>query len=346
MLFSFFNRKQKSASPEGSPPATGRDIVQRNTLLADAFAQGRVPCQQCKFEIPMKGLQQLRMVECPACKAVTFVPLQVGRFWLFEPLGGGGMGSVYRALCSEVPDQYFAVKVLSRIEKTKPANIHALLNEARIGKLIGDHPCLVKCVDSGCQNGEYYSAMELVEGERLDKRIDRLGRLPELQVLQIGLHILAAEQHIFKCGYLYRDLKPENIIINNDGYAILFDYGLCKPRDEALHPQDEFVSGSPYYLPPERLLGKGEDASSEIYSLGMVIYYALSGQTYFDADEVEALAKRHVSKVRLSVSSKLRGFPEDLVELLTKMIRQEPEERFQSFHEVARAIRAIQESDR
>jgi serine/threonine-protein kinase len=341
MLFSLFKRKRNSSNPSGFPGTV--DLVPQNTVLAEAFAAGKVPCQQCKFEIPMKGLQQLRMVECPVCKAVTFVPLQVGRFWLFEPLGGGGMGSVYRAMNPETLDRHYAVKVLSRIEKTKPANIHALLNEARIGKLIGDHPCLVKCVDSGCENGEYFSAMELVVGERLDKRIDRLGRLPEPQVLQIALHILAAEQHIFKCGYLYRDLKPENIIINNEGYAILFDYGLCMPREDALHPKDEFVSGSPYYLPPERLLGKGEDACSEIYSLGMVIYYALSGQTYFDASEVEALAKRHVSKVRLSVSSKLRGFPEDLVAVLTKMIRQEPEERFQSFHEVARAIRAIQE---
>ena len=318
------------------------DLARQNTRLSAAFAGGHVPCQQCSFEIPMKGLQELRMVECPACKAINFVPMQVGRFWLFEPLGGGGMGSVYRALSADTLDRHFAVKVLSRVEKTKPANIHALLNEARIGKVIGDHPCLVKCVDSGCENGEYYSAMELVEGERLDKSIDRLGRLPEQQVLQIALHILAAEQHIYKCGYLYRDLKPENIIINNEGYAILFDYGLCMPREDAMHPKDEFVSGSPYYLPPERLLGKGEDASSEIYSLGMVIYYALSGQTYFDADEVEALAKRHVSKVRLSVSSKLRDFREDLVALLTKMIRQERDERFQSFHSVARAVRAIQ----
>jgi serine/threonine protein kinase len=103
------------------------------------------------------------------------------------------------------------------------------------------------------------------------------------------------------------------------------------------------VSGSPYYLPPERLLGTGEDAYSEIYSLGMVMYYALSGQTYFDANEVEALAKRHVSKVRLSVSSKLRGFREELVAVLSKMIKQEPEDRYGNFREVAEAIQAIRE---
>lgn len=338
----FFWKKKKKA-PGAVFQGGGGDIARENEAKGLAYADGLIPCQKCGFSIPMRKLQPLKMVECPKCKSISFVPLKVGRYWLFEPLGGGGMGSVYKALSVEMPDRFFAIKVLSRAEKTKPANIHALLNEARIGKIIGDHPCLVKCVDSGCEDGEYYAAMEMVQGERLDKRIDRLGRLPEAQALQIVLHVLAAEQHIYRCGFLYRDLKPENIIINEQGYAILFDYGLCLPREEALHPTDEFVSGSPYYLPPERLLGTGEDACSEIYSLGMVLYYALTGQTYFDANEVEALAKRHVSKVRLSISSKLKDFRPELVEVLSKMIKQEPSERYQSFREVAEAIQAIRQ---
>ncbi len=306
-----------------------------------AFLAGFVPCDDCGYLIPLSGLEPLKMVECPKCHGISFVPLQVGKYWLFEPLGGGGMGSVYKALCLEPALAFFAVKVLSRIEKTKPTNIHALLNEAHIGKLVGDHPYLVKCVDSGCHDGEYYAAMEMVEGERLDKLIDRNGKLGETAVLKLGLHVLAAEQHILNCGYLYRDLKPENVIINQEGYAILFDYGLCIPLEDALDPQDEFVSGSPYYLPPERLLGVGEDAASEIYSLGMVLYNALSGQTYYDADEAEALAKRHLSKVRISVSSRLRGFRSEIVKLLSKMIKPEKDDRYQSFREVAGVIQGI-----
>ncbi|MCK5803365.1 MAG: hypothetical protein KAI66_11055, partial [Lentisphaeria bacterium] len=80
---------------------------------------------------------------------------------------------------------------------------------------------------------------------------------------------------------------------------------------------------------------------SEIYSLGMVLYYAITGQTYFDATEGESLAKRHVSKVRLSVSSKLRDVRKEMADLLSKMIRPEPAERFQSFHEVADVVREI-----
>lgn len=336
----FFWRKKRGESAEAAP-TTPDEAARQCELRVSSFEGGHIPCQGCGLQIPTRKLETLKMVECPKCQRIAFVPMRVGQYWLFEPLGGGGMGSVYKALNRQHPALLFAVKVLSRTEKTKPVNIHALLNEARISKIVSGHPCLVKCSDSGCEDGEYYYAMELVQGERLDKRVDRLGRMPEREVLQMVLHLLSAEQHIYKCGYLYRDMKPENIIINTDGYAVLIDYGLCLPRDLALHPQDEYVSGSPYYLPPERLLGTGEDAYSEIYSIGMVTYYALSGQTFFDAKEVEALAKRHLSKVRLSVSGKLRDFRPELVEVLSRMVKQDAAERYQTFHEAARAIEAV-----
>jgi serine/threonine-protein kinase len=136
-------------------------------------------------------------------------------------------------------------------------------------------------------------------------------------------------------------LKPENVIINTDGYAIVFDYGLCIPLDDARTKVDEFVSGSPYYIPPERLWGTGEDAFSEIYSLGMVIYYALTGKTYYDASEAESLAQRHLSTVRIATSAKLKEFRPELVAVLSKMIKQDPSERYQTFAECRAAIREL-----
>jgi len=312
-----------------------------HVALLDAYADGFFPCLNCGHHIPVKDLVALQMVECTKCQSINFVPLKIGEFLLYEPLGGGGMGSVYKACWREAPKDLFAVKVLAREEKTHPVHIQALLNEARTAEIIGDHRCLAKGIASGYEDSEYYSAMECVEGNRLDQLIDLHQKLPEKDVLQIALHILAAEQHIYNCGFLYRDLKPENIIVNAEGYAVLIDYGLCLPRENALNPADEYVSGSPYYLPPERLLGLGEDAYSEIYSLGMVMYYALSGKAYYNADEVEALAKRHVSKVRLSMTSKLRGFRPELQEVMSKMIQQEHGARFQTFVEAATAIKEI-----
>ncbi len=311
----------------------------------EALRRGMLRCPRCGNQQALAECKSLQMVKCPKCDFMSFVPLKVGKFWLFQPLGGGGMGSVYKAWCDEAPNQFFAVKVLARTDNPDPGFVHALLGEARVASALGQHPSIVQCVASGYEAGEYYCALEFIDGERLDDAIERLGRLSELEVLTIALHVLAAEEHIYKRGFLYRDLKPENILIEKEtGRGVLLDYGLCLPLDKALHPEEEFVTGSPYYIPPERLWGTGEDASSEIYCLGMVMYYALTGHTFYDADEVDSLAKRHVSNVRISVSAKMRGVHPEIVELLTRMLKQDKAERFQTFPEVGRAIYNICQS--
>lgn len=270
-----------------------------------------------------------------------FVPMKIDRFWLFRPLGGGGMGSVYRAYDVTVRGQVFAAKVLFRKGGDSSVSIEALLNEAKIGEVVGDHPSLVKCVASGHEGDEYYYVMEHVEGKRLDNLIRWRGRLAEKHVLLIAQQILGAEKHIYECGYLYRDMKPENIIVTTDGRAVLIDYGLCQTREESLAAADDIITGSPYYVPPERLWGIGEDAYSEIYSLGMVMYYALTGHTFFDSDEVESLAKRHVSKVRLTTASKMRGFRPELVGVLSKMIKQDYRERYRTYEEFEQVLQLL-----
>ena len=308
---------------------------------AAVYDRGYMRCQRCHEEMSLDGLTPLQMAECPKCGDMNFVPLRIGHFWLYEPLGGGGMGSVYKAVNSTLVGRYFAVKVLARNAKDKLNHIQALLNEAHIAKVIGDHPSLVTCAAGGYADGEYFCALDFAEGERLDQRIERTDGIPEAEVLQLALDILDAEKHIYQCGYLYRDLKPENVIISPQGRPILFDYGLCVSREEAHHPKEEYVSGSPYYLPPERLYGTAEDAYSEIYSLGMVMYKALSNKTYYQANEVEALAKKHVSKLRVSSASKMKGFRPELVQVMSRMIKQDPEERYQSFEEAKADVEAL-----
>ncbi|MBO4345792.1 MAG: hypothetical protein J5833_08545, partial [Victivallales bacterium] len=100
------------------------------------------------------------------------------------------------------------------------------------------------------------------------------------------------------------------------------------------------ISGSPYFMPPERLLGNPEDACSEIYSIGMVVYNALTGHTIYDADDLEALAHRHVAKVKIRNASKMEGIEPEMAKILDKMIKREPQERYQSFTELADELRA------
>ncbi len=307
----------------------------------ELWEKGLISCPSCRKTLQLETLQPLQLMPCERCKEMIFVPKKVASYFLFEPSGGGGMGSVYKAVSEEYPGELLALKVLSRESKYNPSDIHALLNEAKVSSLFIESEYIAACLDSGFADEEYYAMMPYVSGERLDKKIDRLGQLPEKEVLSIALHLLAAEQHIYRFGYLYRDLKPENIIINEYGYTILLDFGLCISREQAAACDEEFISGSPYYLPPERLMGEGETAASEIYSLGMIMYQALTGKPFYDASEIDALARRHISGLRINSSAKMEGIRSSIGILLDAMVRQDPKERPQDFIYVADTIKAI-----
>ncbi|MBR4223060.1 MAG: serine/threonine protein kinase [Victivallales bacterium] len=309
--------------------------------LDTAWRVGALPCPYCGQDIPMEGVASLEMHDCPHCGNQYFMPRKMGDYYLYEPGGGGGMGSVYKTVSRRFPGKVLAMKLLARKARDTPSNIHALLNEAEVSSHFNDSEYLAACFDSGYMDDEYFTVMPYITGEGLDKRIARLTKMPPAEVVPMTMHILAAEQHIYRKGYLFRDMKPENIIINQYGYAILLDFGLCIPLEQARNPQDEFISGSPYFMPPERLLGKPEDAYSEIYSIGMVIYNALTGTTIYDADDLDALAHRHVAKLKVNNASKMTDIPKDIAVILEKMIRREPEERYQTFQEVAEAFKQL-----
>lgn len=190
---------------------------------AELFDTGLLTCTRCGAEIPFADEPPLSIVPCPKCEqGRNFVPMCIDEFWLFAPLGGGGMGSVYEAYVREDPTQLAAVKILPREKKNDPILINGLRAEAATIEQLGHNPCIVSGLGSGFADNEHFLAMEYVQGERLDKRIQRLYRLPELEVILVALRLLQAETHIYNQGYLYRDMKPENVIVNRQG-AFLFD---------------------------------------------------------------------------------------------------------------------------
>jgi len=320
---------------------TSSGVTDDPEFLLESWGDGNLPCSNCGYTVPLAGLPPLEFTRCPQCENLNITPLHINRFWLFEPLGGGGMGSVYKAYDSRNPQHGCAVKILPRPERKRVRPIQALINEMAVARAVGSHPCMAEYIASGYENGEYYLASAYIEGERIDKRLKRLEHLSEPEVILIALHLLSAEQHLYEAGYLYRDLKPENIIINPEGFAVLLDYGLSLPLNKARNPDSEHIAGSPYFMPPERLWGMEEDAYSEIYSLGLVMYFALTGQTLFDAKDVESLASKHVAKIRLSSAKKLQGVGPGLTKILTQMIQQDFKERYPSFAVLAAELYSL-----
>jgi len=290
----------------------------------------------------LADLEPLKLAKCPECEHPSFVPYCVKGFWLYRPLGGGGMGSVYKAVHPKNPSLEFAVKILPRLKKSDPYLIQALMSEGEIGFKFGRHPHLISVIDYGLAEDEHYLVMELVSGKRLDKVIEEQAKLSPKYVLLWGLQILSAEQHMYDCGYLYRDLKPQNLIVDASGNAHLFDFGLCMPLEVARTEKTDSVEGSPQYMPPERIVGAGEDMHSEIYSLGMVLFHAISGETYYTATTALDLAKKHISSLRFA-STNTRMPPDTDVrisQLIDKMIARSPKDRFHTYRECGAAINA------
>ena len=166
--------------------------------LEKHWQEGRLPCPECGHDIPLSSLELMKFNECPKCHASFFAPQKIKNYYLYEPAGGGGMGSVYKAVSPQYPGRLLAVKILSRDERSNPSNILAMLNEAHVSEQFKDSEFIAACLDSGYDNDEYFTVMEFVSGERLDKRIARFGQLGEQETIAIALHVLAADKHIYK----------------------------------------------------------------------------------------------------------------------------------------------------
>ena len=307
-------------------------------LLSSNFLR----CTTCLSTIELRAYPPLLFGECPKCGRPNFIPYLVKDYWLYRPLGGGGMGSVYKALHAETGVDY-AVKILPRLKKEDQRLIEALIHEAEIGSTFGSHPHITKVTAYGRYNDEHYMVTEFVGGKRLDELIDSQIPISQKYMLLWGMQVLSAEQHIYNCGYLYRDLKPQNIIIDGYGNVHLIDFGLCMTIESAANDRSETVEGSPQYMPPERLVGEAEGMYSEIYSLGMVIFHSLARKPYYTATTAIDLARKHVTSLRLaSVSSRLPNtIDTETTDVLDRMIRRNSKERYQTYKDALVAINRI-----
>ena len=299
--------------------------------------KGIITCPACSKKFSLDKFTPLKVATCTSCSNPLFIPLKIKHYWLYRPLGGGGMGSVYRALSEENDSGEFAIKILPRQKKDDQDLIKTLMMEGEVGKILGKSPHIVEVVDYGLEDGEYFMASRFVEGTRLDIFISSASKLSEKQALDIMVQVIEAEIHIKNCGFLFRDMKPENIIIVEEtSSAKLFDFGLCMSLERAANPNPEdHLEGSPYYLPPERIVAAPEGEYSEVYSLGMLLFHMLTGTTYFSQADIKDLVTKHVRSLRVaSVNTRLKHCSPEIINIIDKMIKRDPNQRYHTLSEV------------
>ena len=267
-----------------------------------------------------------------------------GNYELERELGQGGMGTVYLARDTGL-NRKVALKILKTELSDDPAFAQKFLDEVEVTASLA-HPNIIRVYTLGAQDGRLYLVMEHLDQPSLEQRMDQLGKLPEQDVLEIGIGIASALQFAHEeTGMIHRDIKPGNILFGRGSIPKLADFGLAAGARTALGQQDE-IWGTPYYVSPERLNREEEDIRSDIYSLGATLYHALAGRAPFEADTAEEVAKRHLYDRPPPLRSLRPDVHEQTVSTLDKCIAKAPGSRWLNYTELvallADALRRIQ----
>jgi serine/threonine protein kinase len=261
-----------------------------------------------------------------------------GRYQLRDLLGQGGMASVHLAY-DTVLDRQVAIKTLHTELGREQAFRERFRREAQsVAKLA--HTNIVSVFDTGEDVlGELttpYIVMEYVEGRPLGSvlqaDIDQQGAMPADKALKITADVLAALEISHEEGLVHRDIKPGNVMITKRGVVKVMDFGIARAMQSGVTSmtQTGMVVGTPQYLSPEQALGRGVDARSDLYSVGIMLFQLVTGRLPFDADSPLAIAYAHVQEEPVAPSSINRSLPPAVDALVARALRKNPNERFPS----------------
>jgi eukaryotic-like serine/threonine-protein kinase len=248
-----------------------------------------------------------------------------GRYRVLRRLGSGGMADVWLADDGHLQRQV-ALKVLHRRFAQDREFVERFRREAEAAARLA-HPNIVAVFDRGEFEGTYYIAMQYVDGPTLKQLIDS-GLTPE-QAVPLIRQVLEAARFAHRHGIVHRDLKPQNVIINGDGVAVVTDFGIARAGVSEI-TQTGSVMGTPHYLSPEQAQGYDVTAVSDLYSIGVLLYEALTGRVPFEADSAVAVAMKQVAQTPQRPSSINPQVSPALDAVVMRALEKEPGERFQS----------------
>jgi serine/threonine protein kinase len=270
-------------------------------------------------------------------------PERLGGYRVLREIGSGGMGTVYEAE-EDATGRRVALKVLPTAYAVGPAR-ERFDREARVLATL-DHPNVVRRLDVGAQEGRTFFAMELVEGESLDRAIAaREGRPYDGDVLRLAerfADVADALHAAHGAGVVHRDLKPSNLLLAGDGAIKVADFGLAHLAGaaRALTRTGDRL-GTPLYMSPEQLAGRRVDARTDVYALGAALYEALASRPPFEGDDPASLAARIAGgPPPPPLRSLAPAVPEALAAAVHRALAREPSERFATAEDLAGALRA------
>lgn len=265
-----------------------------------------------------------------------------GRYRLRSRIGGGGMAEVYDAWDLDL-ERAVAVKIPLPYLANDPSFGTRLRAEAAVMAAL-DHPGIVRLYDYGEDSDRPFIAMELVSGPSLRAVLESEGALSPARALRITDGLLSALQYAHDRGVLHRDIKPGNVLLTEDDRPKLADFGIALAGASAGTTNPGHVVGSLHYLAPERAAGRPADPSSDLYSIGVLLYQMLTGRLPFEGETPVAVAARQAAGSADPPSRVRTGVPEWLDRVVLRALAPVPEDRFASAGEMREELRRLSAS--
>ena len=270
----------------------------------------------------------------------------LGKYKLVKLIASGGMAEVYLAKQAGAAgfEKLVCLKrILPHLARDKQF-VEMFLNEARLAARL-DHPNIVSIFDLGETNGNYFIAMEFIDGPNLRGVGKRAAELNELLPIPEVLKIISmaaaglqyahdlTDEHGQPLGLVHRDISPDNILVHRNGAAKVVDFGIAKAANSSGVTRTGTLKGKVAYMPPEQLRGSPLDRRTDVFALGVVLYEMLAGKRPWDANSEVALIGKIMTEEAPPLSELRPDAPEELLAIVDRALAKEREQRYQSCHE-------------
>src|SRR5438132_3016895 len=284
-------------------------------------------------------------------QADLLVGQTIGHYKISERIGTGGMGDVYLAT-DIVAGRKAALKLLPLRFTGDAERLRRFQQEAHA--VVGlNHPNILTVYEIGEDHSIHYIASELIEGETLRDRLTR-GPMQLSEAVDVAIQVASALAAAHNAGIVHRDIKPENIMLRPDGYVKVLDFGIAKlaeqevpvtiPRNEALLLVETnlgSVLGTVRYMSPEQARGAHVDKSTDIWSLGVVLYEMVTGQPPFTGDTPSDVMFAILEKEPPPLTNYVAHAPGELQQIISKTLRKDRGQRYHSAHELLQALKGF-----
>ena len=281
---------------------------------------------------------------------------KIGRYEIVSLTGEGGMGEVYLAHDSRL-GRKVALKLLPAYLSKDKSRLRRFEQEARSASALS-HPnvCMIYEVGENEENRPYI-AMEFVEGITLRQRLEQ-GEIKLTEALDIAIQVASALTAAHEAGITHRDIKPENIMIRRDGYVKILDFGLAKLAEEqrqtsliltksqtksGVNTEPGVVLGTAQYMSPEQARGKPVDARTDIWALGAVLYEMAAGRPAFEGETTSDIIAGVLERDPVPLARYTQKLPENVEWIVSKALRKDKEERYQTSKELLTDLRNIKQ---